>query len=433
MKGFFTSRALPLVLSGVFVFGCNRSDTNPSRSDASRNVPEAASSALTVREGQSPAGPDSREPELSVSADGRKLLLSWVEKIGEKRYALRFAARDERGWSEARTVAEGENWFINWADFPSVIELTDGSLAAHWLVKSGPGTYAYDVNISRSSDGGKTWGKPIVPHTDKTKTEHGFVSLIPLSDGRLGVSWVDGRALSGMKEDAEEHEGPLPVSMALRYAAIDASGKLSDEAVLDERICECCQTSAALTDEGPIIVYRDRSETEVRDNYFVRRQGEKWSAPRAIGVDNWEISACPVNGPSISADGRRVAAAWFTEEGSDPRVHVAFSADAGANFGTPTRVDDGKAMGRVDIVMLPDGSALVCWMAGDAESGANKVRRVTPDGKLGPVAVISESDISRASGFPRMARLGSTVHFAWTQFGKPSRVHTASTDVSAFK
>jgi len=355
-----------------------------------------------------------------------------VEKVGEKRYALRFASRDTAGWSEVLTVAEGDNWFINWADFPSVIELADGSLAAHWLVKSGPGTYAYDVNISRSADGGKTWGKPIVPHTDGTQTEHGFVSLIPLPDGRLGAAWVDGRALKDLKHDAE-HEGPLPVSMGLRYAAIDADGKLSDEAVLDERICECCQTSAAWTAEGPLIVYRDRSESEVRDNYFVRQQGAGWSAPRSVGVDNWEINGCPVNGPSVAADGRRVAVAWFTGEGDDPRVNVAFSTDAGATFGAPTRVDDGDVMGRVDVVILPNGSALVCWMSGTKERGANKVRHVGADGALGPVAIISESDISRSSGFPRMALRGDTVHFAWTQFGKPSRVRTATADVSAFR
>jgi hypothetical protein len=433
MKLSSTSRALTLILLGGLALNCNRNLTHSSSPGGTSNPLPAAGQALTIREGDSPAGSDSREPELSATRDGQRVLLSWVEKVGEKRYALRFATRDEGGWSEIRTVAEGENWFINWADFPSVIELADGSLAAHWLVKSGPGAYAYDVNISRSADGGKTWGKPVVPHTDGTQTEHGFVSLIPLPDGRLGASWVDGRALKGMKEDAEEHEGPLPVSMALRYAAIDASGKVSDEAVLDERICECCQTSAALTAEGPIIVYRDRSESEVRDNYFIRREGEKWSSPRPVGVDNWEISACPVNGPSVAADGRRVAVAWFTEEGNDPRVNVAFSNDAGATFGAPVRVDDGDVMGRVDVVMLLDGSVLVCWMSGTKERGANKVRRLRSDGALGPISIISESDIARASGFPRMARLGDTVHFAWTQFGKPSRVRTATADVSAFK
>ncbi len=387
--------------------------------------------ALTVREDDSPSGPDSREPELFAAADGR-VILSWVQKVGEKRHALRFAARDAAGWSEARTVAEGDNWFVNWADFPSVIALADGSLAAHWLVKSGPGTYAYDVNISRSKDGGKTWGRPVVPHTDGTETEHGFVSLIPLEGGRLGAVWVDGRATKDVK--GHDEKGPLPVSMQLRYAAVQDDGKLSDEAVLDERICECCQTSAAMTAEGPIAAYRDRSEREVRDIHFVRRQqAGGWSGPRAVHADNWEINGCPVNGPSVAADGRRVALAWFTGEGDAPRVQVAFSADAGATFGTPTRVDDGEALGRVDVVLLADGSALVCWMSGGAEGGANKVRRVAPDGALGPVAIIARTDVSRSSGFPRMARAGDTVYFAWTQFGKPSQVRTATADVSAFR
>lgn len=432
MKALRMYLILPITLSGVLALGCSRGVTNSSPSQSTPKPSSETGPALTIRENDSPAGTDSREPELSAARDGRRILLSWVEKVGEKRYSLRFTSRDEQGWSEVRTVAEGENWFINWADFPSVIELADGSLAAHWLVKSGKGTYAYDVNISRSSDGGKSWEKPVVPHTDRTQTEHGFVSLIPLPDGRLGATWVDGRHLEGMKEGEEEH-GPLPASMTLRYATIDASGKISDEAVLDDRICECCQTTAAMTGEGPLVVYRDRSETEVRDNYFVRRQGGGWSAPRPVGVDNWQLDACPVNGPSVSADGRRVGVAWYTGQGDDPRVQVAFSSDAGATFGKPTRVDDGEVVGRVDIVLLPDGSALVCWMAGSAERGANKVRRVSPDGPLGPVATISESDISRASGFPRMARLGNTVYFAWTQFGKPSRVRTATADVSAFR
>jgi hypothetical protein len=410
--------------------GCGRGDTEPSASRATPGARPPAGPALVVRESESPSGPDSREPELFATADGR-VILSWVEKTGEKRHTLRFAARDASGWSGARTVAEGDNWFVNWADFPSVIALADGSMAAHWLVKSGKGTYAYDVNISRSKDGGKTWAKPVVPHTDGTQTEHGFVSLLPLQDGRLGAVWVDGRAT---KDVGEGHgEGPLPVSMQLRYATLNADGKLSDEAVLDDRICECCQTSAAVTADGVVAAYRDRSAEEVRDIHFVRGQAGGWGAPRPVHADKWQINACPVNGPSVAADGRRVALAWYTGEGENPRVQVAFSADAGATFGPPTRVDDGNTLGRVDVVLLADGSALVCWMSGGAEGGANKVRRVAPDGTLGPVAVIAQTDPSRSSGFPRMARVGDTVHFAWTQFGKPSQVKTATADVSAFR
>jgi hypothetical protein len=320
---------------------------------------------------------------------------------------------------------------VNWADFPSVIAVPDGSLAAHWLVKSGSGTYAYDVNIARSKDGGKTWSKPIVPHRDNTQTEHGFVSLIPLPDGRLGAVWLDGR---NMKDAKHSDEGaPAAESMTLRYAAIDADGKLSDEAELDERVCECCQTSAALTSEGAIAVYRDRSQGEVRDIYSVKQVNGSWAAPRAVQADNWTINGCPVNGPSVAADGRRVVVAWFTEAEEQPRVKISFSTDAGATFDKSILVDDSQAVGRVDALLLPDGSALVCWLSGNAEGGAIKVRRVQSDGTLGPPAVVAETDISRSSGFPRMARLGDEVHFAWTEFGKPSKVRTASANISAYK
>ena len=430
MKPFSVLLAFLFLTLCALAFGCRRNITDSSSEKAATSAP-TTDSPLTIQASNSPAGVDSREPELSGTADGRAIL-SWVEKIGEKRYALRFATRDAGAWSTAQTVAEGENWFVNWADFPSVIALADGSLAAHWLVKSGSGTYAYDVNIARSRDGGKTWGKPIVPHTDNTQTEHGFVSLISLPDGRVGAIWLDGRNLKDHKDEGDENT-PLPVSMTLRYAAIDADGKLSDEVELDDRVCECCQTSAALTSEGVLAVYRNRDEKEIRDIYFVVRQQANWSAPRPVQSDNWEINGCPVNGPAVSADGRRVTVAWYTGANDSPRVKAAFSNDAGATFGKAINVDDGETLGRVDVLLLPDGSALVCWLAGNAEGGAIKVRRVRPDGSLGPPAVIAKTDISRSSGLPRMARVGDDVHFAWTEFGKPSYVRTATANISAYK
>ena len=413
-------RFYALLLLAVFGVNCNRTPD----SNRAANAPEQA---LAIQKTQSPTDGDSREPELTTTPDGR-IILSWVEKLGEKRHALRAAILEQDRWSEARTVSEGENWFINWADFPSVVALKDGSLAAHWLVKSGTATYAYDVTISQSNDAGKSWSKSLVPHRDNTQTEHGFVSLIPLADGRLGAVWLDGRNL----KESSGHT-PSPESMTLRYAAIDAGGNLSDEAQLDERVCECCQTSAAVTSAGPIAVYRDRSAGEVRDIYIVRQVNGSWTTPQAVFADDWVINGCPVNGPSLAADGTRVVVAWFTSAAETPRVKVAFSQDAGVTFSQPIQVDDGETVGRVDALLLPDGSALVCWLSGNAEGGAIKVRRVQANGAVGTPAVIATTDISRSSGFPRMARLGDKVHFAWTEFGKPAHVRTAVTDVSPYK
>ncbi|MGE0130343.1 MAG: sialidase family protein [Blastocatellales bacterium] len=372
------------------------------------------------RELPSPAGAGSGQPNLTVSPDGR-VYLSWIERLGEGRFSLRFATLEKAmpekyGWSEPRVIAEGANWFVNWADFPSMIALPDGSLAAHWLVKSGTGTYAYDVNISRSFDGGKTWSKPFVPHRDGTQTEHGFVSLFAAKDRSLAAVWLDGREMKA-GEGGHGHG-----NMTLRYAKITRDGALTGEAALDAKVCECCQTSAAMTAEGPVVVYRDRSDQELRDISVIRLKDGKWSQPRSVAQDGWQLNGCPVNGPAVAASGRRVAVAWFTAAGNTPRVKMAFSNDAGATFGEPVTVDDGAPVGRVDVLLLSDGNAMVCWLEKLPSGGEVRVRRVMPDGKRDQFTTIAPSGTARSNGFPQMARAADTLVFAWTG----ARVFTAT-------
>jgi hypothetical protein len=363
-----------------------------------------------VRELPSPAGPGSGQPNLAVARDGR-VYLSWIERLGEGRFSLRFAVKEGDKWSAPRVIAEGANWFVNWADFPSMVALPDGSLAAHWLVKSGPGTFDYDVTIARSFDGGKTWGKPFVPHRDGVKTEHGFVSMFPAQDGALAAVWLDGREMKPGTADSHDHGHG---NMTLRYVKVKRDGTLTDEAALDGRVCECCQTSAAVTDDGPVVVYRDRSDTELRDISIVRWQKGKWSEPRSVHQDNWQINGCPVNGPAVAAMGRRVAVAWYTGAENTPRVKLAFSADAGATFAAPINIDNGNPVGRVDVLLLDDGSAVVCWLEKVTGGGEVRMRRVWPDGKRGEAVTVSTSGTARSNGFPQMARAGNALVFAWT-------------------
>jgi hypothetical protein len=372
-----------------------------------------SSVSAQVLELASPAGQGSGQPNLAVSLDGR-VYLSWIERLSEGRFSLRFAVKEGDGWSAPRVIAEGSNWFVNWADFPSMISLPDGSLAAHWLVKSGPGTFDYDVTISRSFDGGKTWGKPFVPHRDGVKAEHGFVSLFAANDGQLAAVWLDGRGMKPGAGDGDRDHGHGHGEMTLRYVKIKRDGTLTDEAELDSRVCECCQTSAAMTAHGPVVVYRDRSDREVRDIFIVRLRDGNWSQPQTVFKDGWQINGCPVNGPSIAAAGRRVAVAWYTGVNNKPRVNLVFSSDSGASFGSPINVDDGNPAGRVETLMLNDGSALVCWLEKLPGGGEVRVRRVRPDGKSDPAITVSVTGTARSNGFPQMARSGREIIFAWT-------------------
>lgn len=359
-----------------------------------------------------PAGPASLAPNLHVAADGR-VLLSWIERAGEGRHALHFAVLAEGNWSEPRMIAEGPGWFVNWADFPSLVALDDGSMAAHWLVKSGSGTYAYDVLIARSGDGGLTWSRPASPHRDGTMTEHGFASLVARPGGALEAAWLDGRETSP-GDGSHEHGGG---AMTLRYAAIGPDGTPEREALLDPRVCDCCQTDAAVTPDGPLIVYRDRSEGEVRDIAVVRWRDGRWTAPRHVAQDGWRIEGCPVNGPAVAATGRRVAVAWFTAADDLPRVRLAFSTDSGESFGPPVAVDDGRPIGRVDAILLDDGSAVVSWVEATPEGPSLRLRRIGADGSRGAAVAVLPAGAPLSSGFPRMVRAGDSLVVAWTGDG----------------
>ena len=372
---------------------------------------------LAVQQITSPAAVGSAQPQLTVSARG--VLLSWIERAGETA-TLKFAERTATGWTEPRVVASGADWFVNWADVPSVVRLADNSLYGHWLQKSGADTYAYDVRLSRSMDDGKTWSPSITPHHDGTKSEHGFASLFQTPGAGLGLVWLDGRAMKG-----EGHDGHGGGEMSVRSATFDTDGKQISEAAVDLRVCECCPTAAAVTADGPIVAYRDRSPNEIRDIYLSRLVNGKWTEPAAVHEDNWHIAACPVNGPALSAQGRKVAIAWFTATGDQGHAYAAFSTDAGKSFGAPIRLDDFSALGRVDIALLEDGSAVATWIEFQEGRAQFKVRRVGGTGGKSAAMTVSNLAASRASGYPRLARFGNELVFAWTESTQPTRVMTA--------
>ena len=369
----------------------------------------------------SPAGPNSAQPQLSLSTRG--VLLSWIERDGPKA-TLRYAERTAAGWSAPRDVASGTDWFVNWADVPSVIRLTNGDLAAHWLQKSGADTYAYDVRLAYSKDDGRTWSASFLPHSDGTKTEHGFASLFPMPGGGLGLTWLDGRATKPGASHGGHGGGG---AMTVHAAAFNRDWKQIYESPVDTRVCDCCPTAVAVTSDGPITAYRNRSDDEVRDIFISRFEKGKWSEPAAVHDDGWKIAACPVNGPMLSANGREVAIAWFTAKDDQPRAWVAFSSDAGRSFGTPIRLDDSGTLGRVDVDLMPDGSAVASWIEFAEQRAQLRVRRVQRSGVRSPPVTVSNVAGSRASGYPRLAAAGKDVVLAWTETGEGrSQVQTAT-------
>jgi hypothetical protein len=364
----------------------------------------------------SPAGSRSSEPYLATDAAGA-VHMTWVEKTGDSTHAVRYARLEGDAWSAPSTIVERRDLFVNWADFPGVIVTPSGRLLAYWLQRSGAGRYAYGVRVSQSADRGATWSPDTVLHTDRSAGEHGFVALWLAPGDSVRAAWLDGRQMS------PGPGGHGTGAMSLQSVAVASSGALGREHPLDLRTCDCCQVAATVTPSGPVVAYRDRTETEIRDIAVVRQVDGGWTEPTVVHADGWHIEACPVNGPALASRGDTVAIAWFTGAQDTARVRVAFSVDGGKSFAAPVRVDGGTPAGRVGITLDVTGDALVSWLERvPPENAEVRVRRVARSGAMGEPFTVSRTSAARASGFPRIARSGDALVAAWTVPGDSARV-----------
>ncbi len=372
-----------------------------------------------VKQLSSPTKDSSTAPSLFTDSNGL-VYLSWIEKKGKVNY-FKFSILENDKWSEPVIIDTGNDWFVNWADYPMLAADGANHLMAHFLEKSGKGTYSYDIKVLNSDNSGKSWTVAKTLHDDGKQAEHGFVSMAPYNNDFF-VSWLDGRN-TGMEEGKGGHEGHHG-EMSLRGAIVDKQGNKKEEWELDNRVCECCQTSATVTTNGPVVVYRDRSDDEIRDIAIVRYVNGQWTAPQIIFADQWKIAGCPVNGPRVDAIGNHLAIAWFSVPDKNGEVNVIFSEDGGATFKKPIRIDEGNPIGRVDLVMLDEKMAMVSWMEGTVI----KAVKVMADGTKQASIQIASSSESRSSGFPQMTRSGKRLIFAWTD-DKEKTVRVASLDL----
>lgn len=366
--------------------------------------PEAVRELIGPVDATPPTASGAFAPRLVAAPGG--LWMTWLEPMEPTSpseshgHRLRVARFTDVGWSEPVTIAQGTDFFANWADFPNLAQNSSGQLLAHWLEKTGEDTYAYGIRLARSTDGGTTWQPVGLLHDDGTPTEHGFVSFVPEENGFRAL-WLDGREMV--------KGGPMALRSAFVGEAVGASE------MVDPRVCECCATSAVATRRGPLVAYRDRSEDEIRDIYTVLRADGSWTEPARVHADRWVIPGCPVNGPALAAEGDRVVVAWFTAADGEPKVQVAFSEDSGITFGPPALVQGEGALGRVDVVLKEEAGAVVSWLASEQGEGVIRLRRVGPGGELEEPFSLAKTTAGRAAGFPQIEPWSDRIYAAWVE------------------
>ena len=347
--------------------------------------------------------------ESYLMVSDNELFISWIEEKIDSNF-LYMSKLVNNQWDDKELIVKGTDWFVNWADFPSIsINKINCLKIAHYLKKSSVETFSYDVNFLINPL--NSWKSEQKMHGDGTLSEHGFVSIQPYNEGFIS-SWLDGRNTSANNKHSGHASGP----MSLRSAIINSKGKVIKEIEIDDMVCDCCQTSIAVSNDIPIVVYRDRSKSEIRDISVSRFINSSWSKPYSLNDDKWKINGCPVNGPSIKSNGRHVVVAWFSAANGKPEVNVKFSNNQGKSFGKKILINTSEVLplGRVDIDFIDNKQAVISWMSTNNGIGSINLRKIGIDGVTGDIISLSNISDSRATGFPQIEKLDNHLILSFT-------------------
>ncbi len=352
---------------------------------------------------ENPAGADSEASNLFQDEEG-ELYLSWIEMLPDSSDGLYVSRLKSDAFKEKYLVASGNDWFVNWADFPSFAKFENqDTYVVSWLQKSAKGTYDYDIHVAISKGDLQSWNHTFILNQDGIDAEHGFLSLHP-EGNEMAAVWLDGR---NTKVDFG--------AMMLRYARFDSDGSITHEEELDYRICDCCQTDFTIFDDTKYVVYRDRSMEEYRDNVIKIGRDSTWSKPIQLDTIHWKTSSCPVNGPAIASSENYLATLSYMQNEQDFQVGLNIYDRKRMRMDTSIILNDSLSLGRFDIKFSGDQTLVIIWM--EYEQEQNYVMHGSYDISTHNLdkSKLWKMDERRKSGFPRMVVDSEYCYINYTQ------------------
>jgi hypothetical protein len=298
---------------------------------------------------------------------------------------------------------------------PSLAAGADGTLYLAWSSprKQAPqGSFASDLRLSRSSDGGATWEGQVRVSPD-TDFGHSFEGMTVLPDGTVAVAWLDGR------------DGWDKVS-TWRVLVKEKGTKVGADARVDLVTCSCCRVAAAAGGNGRVaFLFRDQEKGDVRD-MVVALSDDGGETLRRILVheDGWSFPGCPHRGGAVAIDrDGAVFTAWYTEGRDEfPRLRFAACLD-GKTFLPPVelRENKGSIPDHVRIATDGPGKAAVVWLEGTAVRQRVLLRRTADAGRtFSDPVVLSEGP--KASAPSLVALPSGDFVAAWDEIRWPTLV-----------
>jgi hypothetical protein len=346
--------------------------------------------AMAGHEHGAVSAPGLNVPMVVAAGDGT-LWRAWVD--GPHVWVGRSSDRGRTFEGTVRVNPEPERIDANGEARPKIALGPDGEIFVSYTRRQETG-YVGDVHFARSVDGGRTFSTPM-SLLDEGMTSGRFDTLTVGPEGDVHVFWI-GRAGSN-------------VSSLVHKVSTDRGRTFSPARMVKDDICECCRLALAWDGAQPVVFWRDMIPGGCRDHSLARiTGGEKAPAVVRATDDDWEIAACPHQGPSVAVSDGVTHLAWFTGDGR--RGAGSFyrrTTDGGRTFSEPVRVGGATAMRpqllarerRVWLVWKEatkgGGTAVLAMRSSDAGATWSAAREVahTKGGSDHPLLVAAGPDV----------------------------------------
>jgi hypothetical protein len=265
------------------------------------------------------------------------------------------------------------------------------------------------VLFTHSSDGGKSFAEPRPITPDKESQR--FEALALDTDGTVFAAWLDKRNRVVAKQNGQKYEGA-----GLFFAVSKDSGtSFGDAVMVTDNTCECCRLAIAFDGHShPVLLFRNIFEGSIRDHAIVTftdltTPGEV----HRVSHDEWQISACPHQGPSLAiSQVGTYHAAWYTNGKVRRGLFYARSRDGGKTFSDPLPIGrPDHAPSRPYVLAAASGLALV-WKEFDGEKTTVELMVSRDDGQSWsePRTIAATAD---ASDHPLLISDGRRTYLSW--------------------
>jgi hypothetical protein len=333
---------------------------------------------------------DAKHRLWRAAASGDHVVVSYSDDRGRN-----FSTPVHVNAAPERIAADGDNR-------PKIAVGPDGTVYVSYTAHLAQ-PYAGNIRLSRSADGGRTFSTPITVNDNRDPISHRFESLALDPSGKLHVVWIDKRDQAAA--------GKTYAGAALYYASgtdgrlVGANRKLVDHG------CECCRIALAIDGDGtPVIAWRHIFGQNTRDHALQRLDGH--SDLIRVAQDNWQIDACPHQGPAIAISGPGTYhVAWFTNSPTRQGLFYAHSTDRRA-FGAPMAFGDPESQAGHPALLAHGRTIHLAWKEFDGTQGRIRVMSSTDDG-VGWSAASTLATAAGGSDLPQLVNDGDSVFLSW--------------------